>query len=554
MRIGDPVSKLSTEAKRERLAFAALVSSVGEELDARDIWDGDRSMGDPVVDLGGRVVRFLRRLRRLGSGKPTGPGIDLKNLPKAGFVGLRPLLELAHDTAQVHYERNLINIAVPYTHVAVLSDQSTLDLGPLEDRLEREIWSHFGQYVDPRLGVRVRFFTADGYSGLRAYFFGSGIFLPEQRGSAGARAGELSLRKAAGSPEFTPALPDAMPAAFYPGQTGLAFSGNNILTPAVSAEVLGEEATLHKSVFYVGRRRETSGVTFEAMIPDRMGAKGKEVRYRLADGAAGGPELREDVTIEPGRWYTVRRMLGYDRTDVFQFRYTGDGLRSGRLQPRRPDGPVLEVIAINLPSPLEHQSVVRQWLDFTEEGHLCSHWLAKRAHSLVVGRAGTVGMYDRAAATFRRRGQHFADQPVFQAGNRSLQVQPVEGSGGQFIEVSDAAGGALGYISLPDPRRATSWGLSTVSTSEESHLSLDWLDAAGLVELASDQFDEGQTESTRDVAQRVIGLGQWSLATASMEWGPGEVLMVRDKTGEWMRLPPGEPHDIGPIRVRYRQG
>ncbi|MGH6816579.1 MAG: hypothetical protein ACREC6_12830 [Hyphomicrobiaceae bacterium] len=552
--IGSP-ARLSEAVKNQRLAHAETVPVQPSDLiEAHAIWQGSGALADPIGRVGGVLNRLLRR------NGPAADGAAHAQGPPT-FVGLRRMVEEIHDIARVTYGRNTIDIAVPHTHVAILTEQDADNFRPIEDQLEHEVWSDFGRFVDPRLGVRIRFFQVHGGSRQIVYFIGGGIHIPDRQRAAAACAGELLLRRGKAGKEFTPTLPGGTPAAFHPGQTGLAFSGLDSLTPAICTPILEAESQEHGSYFYLGRRRDIVGVTFQGVQaprakPTRSGVSG--LRYMLVDETAGGSELRDNSLLAPGRWYGVRRYVQpagggpWDRQDVFEFRFSGDGLRPGRLQTAKSSGPVLNLMGLLVPNPAAVRSIKQLWIDFTPEGHLCSHWLATRAFSLVIGATGFVAVYDRSTCSFVEAGVSSSKMPAVAVGDHVLTVEPVSESNGRMLEIRPEPGARLGFMALPEPANAPRFTVTPIASNRSSDLSFDWLDAAGLVEIADSGLDEDGVRTVHRLQQRYKGLSEWhKTASCMMEWEAGRRLAAHENVGGSVTLESGDFLDVGPLRLQF---
>lgn len=549
--IGYPPSRRVLERDRlQRLALGVWVRLDEERLDATSLWGGYGLSASPLAVVGRHALR--------------GPATADAAPPPHGFVGLKRLIEEAHDVAIVPYADSRTHICVPFTHVAVLYNRSVSGLETLQGDLADAIAEAFGPYVDPRLPPRVRCFHVedlrpgnadDGY--LRIYL-GNGIFLPERnRGNARlTQFGQLHLRKRGEDSSHHAVLPDGSQAAFHIGQTGIAVSGHASLSPAVCTPVLHEDADSHGTVFYVGRRQEFEGLRFHALQePGRP-----PVDYRLTDPDAGDAEIAPDSDLAPERWYGVWRYVARDgnarrREPAFEFMVTPDTLHPGRLLHERPEGPHLQVMGLVAPNPQRVSGVARFWLDLDSDGRPLSDWLAARTQALVLGGNGLAAVYDRERGRFLAAGEHVGRSPVLAAGGRRLRVREIEDVAPGSVLIEDAgAAAALGFIGLPRPDRVRQITFAPGLSAGPGGLSLDWLDAAGLIEHTADADDTPRTGGRQRPYRGLADFHGDTMPPARLQWEPGGGLRQVTDAGPGRLLSPGAEIMLGPLKVRYVPG
>jgi hypothetical protein len=348
-------------------------------------------------------------------------------------------------------------------------------------------------------------------------------------------------------------------AAFYRGQMGLAFSGHASLAPAVSP-ILADDAQNYGAVFYLGRRRDTDGVRFHAWQADRGVDRPRlHAEYRVTDPHAGHMEIGDNEDLLAGRWYGVSRFVGgagsgepkSRDSNVFEFQFTPDGLRSGRLHAEDPGGPVLEVLGFVVPKPSPSGPVARLWIDFDADGRPVADWLTARKQALVVGANGYAGVFDRDLDAFGERSKPVGTAPELKVGGRRLRISDLHGSqhdesAPTLLLIEDASSRhAFGYVTLDPDGKAAADGTIEID--------VEWLDAAGLVELAP--ADAPELDRPPGHGQRFSGLAAWH------ETGPLALQLATDGTLRRARaapgnrgIAPGADAMLGPLRVRYVPG
>lgn len=556
--IGAPARRPRGAASAQQLAFGVGAPIGDREIDVPQLWSGFDRVLPPLDGAGGKLWRLGRRpsaepapaeTRDAGSARSSG----------RGFVGLRGLIELVHDTAPVTYASGRVEIAVPFSHVMILAEQDTFGLEEVARGLEREMIDAFGRHIDPRLGARVRFYrSAPARPGAAeerlVCFVGKGIFVPQAAGRRH-RVGRLELRRPGDDAVSEPLLPDGNEAAFHPGQSGLAFSGSLRLTPAV-AGVLRHDATHYGTAFFLGRRRETGGMTFHAFDARAAAPAGaRTATYGVMDPRRPDSELRDSDHLEPGIWYEVRRFVAAedggapDREHAFDFRFRPDDGAAGGLAETRPPGPCLDVVALKLPDPRRSGGIARLWVDFTEAGRIVSTWLDERSFALTIGANGAVGLFDRREGEFVRGGGVLGSRLELTIGGHRWAIEELEGGRMLALRGLGAVNG-LGHLALAAPPGVAS-ALTTAASAHADDLALVWLGAVGLVELTG----EIEAEQTAP-ASRFVDLAAWHDAAGS------EAMLTlrpdgRLNVGDGRNARPLERHaevELGPLIVRYSPG
>lgn len=562
--IGTPARLIGDRERTRRLALGLSVGLDDQRLELQSLWEGFGNIAGPLVQAGTPLRRLARRAGILK--EDDGPAAPLARQ----FIGLKHLVDLAHDQAPVAYANAQIEIAIPFGQIAIVSDQSVIGLDHLERSLTDAMASEFGAYIDPRQPPRVRFLHAHeigadpGGSRHLRFYIGNGIFVPQAGLSSRTQAGHLWLRRPGDADNFYVArLPDGSEAAFHDGQTGIAFSGSVALTPATCREVLFNEAEQFGSVFFVGRQRETLGVTFQAWQAGDDGSARERATYQLTMPDHNHEELQGTVTLEPYHWYGVRRFSGEGRSRkreiAFELCFAPDSARPGRLQRQRPAGPHLEVTGFLVPDPQREERAARVWVDFDAAGNLVANALTPRMRSLVVGPTGLVGVFDRDGGGYSERGISIERQPTVSVAGRQLRVSEFQGSPSGHLMVQALGGSSFGYVALP-PRVEAPRGflVGPAPSTDGVNRPFDWLDAAGLVE-ARDEAPEPSAPGVGSVRpQPYVGLASWlqsaGASAVSLLWDAAGNLRVGREAGGSQAIAPGTDILLGPLRVRFEPG
>lgn len=561
--IGTPARNLSKAERNSRLALGLSIGIDEARLEPQSLWEGFGTIAGPIAQSSTPILRLAQQLGFRGLPDDTIPAIPRQ------FGGLKSLIDVVHDQAPVAYGLGQIEIAVPFSQVAVLTDDSIVGLDNLERTLTDAMEREFGAFIDPRQPPRVRFFMSPGLGSdprgnrhLR-FYVGNGIFVPPRYLAKHTQVGQLWLRRPGDATTFVPILPSGDVAAFHEGQTGLAFSGDVGLAPAVCRDVLNRDAAEFGTVFYVGRLRDTEGVTFRAWRGKPGDGVDVRVRYQVTLPEQAHQEMGEEADLEPYRWYGVRRYVegsgGPSRELAFEFYFAPDSERPGRLLAHLPDGPALEVTGIVLPYPSMNESVARVWVDFDAEGRPVSNFLSARLQSLVIGPTGLAGLFDRVRGAFLERGVPVSERPAFTIAGRQVKIEDMSDGGVPRLLLQSSGGPGFGYISLPSRTEAPrGFNVGSVATAEPANRSSDWLDAAALVEMAAD--DEVQASAAEGVVRRqpFLGLSGWhkdyGSGAGALQWDASGNLRVVRESGGAQPVAPGVDFMLGPLRVRYDPG
>ncbi|MCI4666399.1 MAG: hypothetical protein MRY74_16955 [Neomegalonema sp.] len=492
------------------------------------------------------------------------------------FIGLRSLLERIHDVAPVEFAKRAgVDIATPFGHVALVGDfASVIDKRYRENiaqMLEDEIWREFGRYVDPRIGVRVRFFDMPRRQegAMDAAMIGRGVFLPggfDESDWRDGQIGKLELRNTAGGMPRQAELPNQLPAAFYAGQRGVAFSDHRNasgqvrtlagLPPGVIRDVEREE--LFGSKYFIGRPTEVEDVVFQA----KSGAPGAPpAKYSLVDpDAPSSPPIAENEALTPEQWYRVVRIAytskGRPIDELFDFRYLPDGALEGRLRHDRPLQNCLALHRLRLPSPSAHDRISRLWIDVDKDGRLVRHDLSRRAYSIVLHR------HDRRIALYDRTRAPAGFTQVYNIGDGAEAQFDLPGARicaraheDQFVEIYPASDAPFGYVSLE--RAMEQWAtLTTGPERGETSISLSWIDQAGMIDVGNSNM-LGEDADAEPMAVRLVKRRYQSL-TSFLAPAPQQIWIYRQSPALQLNggepVQPGGTFEYGPFIFKYLAG
>jgi hypothetical protein len=237
------------------------------------------AVGDPA-DLSS--IRRLNVLRRATvTGGHCGGLVSADNPQKVDFEGQSiDLLDLIdRETRPYTYATRSgpETVEIPFTHLVILQGQASDGSRPLASRLKSMIRDRWPGFIDPRLGVSIEIFQA-GNADKTYIYFGKSVHAPPRYAQPIGRV-EVELL---GEPPLRaePTMPDGRPAAFYPGQTAVAFARHPDMAPATCE-------LLPKSMLCVMHAIDGGGVSLSVTLDGRPLPREPRL-IPTADGAAAG--------------------------------------------------------------------------------------------------------------------------------------------------------------------------------------------------------------------------------------------------------------------------
>lgn len=540
-RIGSVTPQLSAAELRRRILVSRDVLDFDHAFEAERVWLG--GAGEP---LGGGLLRRL-----IGSGAPARMNLIGEPPKQPPFEGLRSLLETHHRTRIDYVEADVADAAcraLPFRHVVLATPEAGPQISATEANLRAYFEEQLGAWADGPARIR---YVSDPLLprrvSLRAQF-GHGVFLPD---ASELPVGRFELAEAVGR-DGAPGVwraprlggRDGPLAAFYRGQTGVAFASALRFAPAVAeGGVLPDD-----HVFFFGRLSAEDPPFFEAFTRDAAGALAPSAAYAL-DGEANAPVAQRVVRDASGR-------------PAFHLRWIGDDGPTA-LRPRAPaQGPYLAVEGLVMPACGWLREVRRWWIDVTAAGRLATAPLDERAIAVAGDPSGAVRLYDRRERV--DRGMFAAPRPVPLSPDQELRrpsFSAPDRATSRLWRTPLQGLRELGFIPIG---QADAQRFNPFRSLSREEISLDWLNACGAVET--------RLRDARGAARR-IGLAEWSLrdgeAFCRLRDG-GLDLVSRNRSliarlsadgalrpsppNATVRIAPGEEFVLGCLHLRFLPG
>ncbi len=471
MTIGDTINLFNYEPQH----YASIRAEVAEgrqlSLSAEELWSKPNLVltgFDHMASMGSRKL-FRRRSR---------PNVKSGARTHGATVSLESLLEEYHAVSVVDAGDGPEPLGVPFSHVFILTGENLhAATGLAEQQLTRLIDDEFKNMIDPDWGIRARFMAGRHHSeDAMSVYFGYGIFVPSRQDEK--PVGQLSIVRAGEdqSSAFEPMLPDDSVAAFYRGQTGLAFAADESLAPATSERLPSDV------LFYLGRypgdeyEKRAAPLYFNAVST----AEDTYGRPLGIQHSAPGEDL--------GEWEGYYDVA--DRGEELMRLYYSFDSRVSRLRRFPPKEPHLSIVGLSPPAALP-QSIYRWWVDLMADDHLAHSALCRRKKSLVI-RDKSLRSYDWT-------------NYAYESGRRStglVAMEQIEVDGEMFPAlVSPVDMGSFGYLKLPqDPAIMT---FDDEGGSAKAY-EMDWLNHACSVEFSDTTTAGLATALGNDLAFEII--------------------------------------------------
>jgi hypothetical protein len=341
-------------------------------------------------------------------------------------------------------------VAVPFTHVAVLTSASGRPGAGLPAELcreiEEQIEARFGQSIDPLASVRVGS-AASGTldAGQMIAYIGEGVFVP------------LDGEKPTGCIRIGPSL-DSLeepvifgdrPAGIYRGQPALAFGSSHLVTPATARLGLPDDVW-----FYLEAAHANAPTQSVAKMIDVNPRGVQAIKLVEATDTADVRFCFEFAHADPASGYSNTLYV-----DV-----TVDERPSRLLHERPGDRPAFEIAGFRITAQDLSDGVDAFWFDFDARGHPISSAITPREVTIV---------YDgRRTRRYSWRRYDYEPQAV-------AEYQVASERGGFTLRRND--GQALGFLAAPVSPVPAVFQADWWATRGYH---LDWLDFTGCVENA----------------------------------------------------------------------
>lgn len=361
------------------------------------------------------------------------------------FETLRRDMARHHECLSYGAGNRLETIGVPFAHVVLTGHDS---LVAEQDRLRSHLQKTFGGYVDPLIGLRVRYFSPADPWEPRAAFFGRGVFVPDPGEEPIGAVLVRPLRNGVpvGEPvpvRLPPSGKDGPPAGFYRGQTSLAFARSGRHAPAVHGALPEDAVVFHLSPRRgIGRAHDTDLAFFDRPLENQPDAAHRYMREAVRTGDPANPFRELDISV--------------DGKPVFRLSYALD-IRDSSLRSASPGPWSLRVVGLVAPS---ERLLHRWWIDLDSDGRLVSAAALDPARSIVC-EGDSVSAYD-----WNRH--RFEDQADWE-------IQ--SGPGGVSVLRPKNGHPDLGLIEPPTESCPVAFG-----GGRSGLFALDWLDFTGAVQ------------------------------------------------------------------------
>jgi hypothetical protein len=449
---------------------------------------------------------------------------------------------------------------VAFGHVMLVSGRPISP--PVRAGLEEEIRRVVSDKLDPVAGVAVQSFQVQQLGDAGYACFGLGVFASHGR----VAQGDIRLAPADNRNDLRVlSLPNQQPAAWYRGQSGVAFSDDVGATPASISFHLGPR--LAGRSFFFGRESDLAHPHLRLLEDVQLGLQPD-------------PAVPFDIWPDQGRV----RIVDQDLATCFYLQCRWDRSRFGfRAFP--PDGPHLEVLAVvgprpgswpNIKSMLRGATVLhRWWIDFADTGHLAVCDLLPRNRAVVFSFGEPYGYDYSDPGMIVELGMDSS----FTVGHENTQIRRparvievfevpdgvVESSVfGRLIGVHRTDRSPLGYLSLAIQRENGSYDcpfrepaglpVSAKPEPEGLALSLGWVDNAAPLEGVRLPLGLGR-RLVDGLASAFNAREHWTLRLAKGDGG--ERIESRCDTPDkkhGMFKPVGDVFRLGPVLVRYSVG
>lgn len=409
-----------------------------------------------------------------------------------------------HDVGVQQSELGVEAIGIPFPHVLLLT---TRDYGgyrvALENRLSEQLNQYWANYVDPLVGIRVRMITSSrARENELVAFLGDGVFVP-RAGERPVGRVEIKFETSKSALQLTIAN---VPAGVYRGQSSLAFSGSERITPATNEALSGLSGT-----FCVRPRPHDE--TAEAYTLDwDPPNNGDQVFAPVID------------TIQPALPEVdgAFRVRFADST-TFEVRVV-ENEQYSRLY-HAPCGSELcfAIVGIVAPTKNQHFDVERWWIDIDRKGHLVASAMRLPKYSLVCER-GVLSTWDWSAPRLS------SSYPAF--------LQEFETPTGRTTVLLAPHGSPFGWL---DPPLQTTRSIFVPNT--DPGWSFDWLDFSGAVQdrnYQTERFGYYLHNSGTDASIPGTAGGEQSGSTLFRGEGQSEFLHSSDnlREGTWILTRP----------------
>jgi hypothetical protein len=383
-------------------------------------------------------------------------GLQMRRLLRRRADTLIAIMTRVHDADFFGTSEGIETIAVPFPHLVFLTDtRSDHYRRYVQPEIEDRLGRRWRDLVDPLVGIRAFFLTGTD-TGQRevVVYFGRGIFVPRP---GERQIGKVEIKAVAGGMPQEPCLPGGTPAAFYRGQSALAFSPRESLAPA-TASLLPDEPW----VFYLHGNDDRRGPPFLLEAQSRAEDSSPSAR----------PVVQPAETPPEGCDASFTILRGTDR--VAEISVVEDA-RPSRLRRSAPkDRLALEIVGFVAPVSAGDLDVERWWLDLDRSGYLVASALRPKSVSIVCdGKA--LYLYDW--------------MQLAEGGRVNARLRGVDTPRGSVTVLWSEPGRAFGFLFPPDrqmpvtfsePRHSPERASTSPTTYE-----LDWLDFAGAAESSS---------------------------------------------------------------------
>ncbi|TMI99524.1 MAG: hypothetical protein E6G97_21630 [Alphaproteobacteria bacterium] len=461
-----------------------------------------------------QAPRSRRRIRRLAA---LIPGLA-SWVARRETTSLISLVDTLHDTFVYGTRDGIESVAVPFSHLVLLSGGFYGDRGRAAGRqIHDEMEKYFGRYVDDLIGIRTLCQEAEnvGENEILA-FFGRGVFVPRPgEQPIGHVTLESQGRVAAAHPLM---LAPQIPAAFYRGQGGVAFTFHPRTAPANSDVMSPDEY----SFFYLGPSEDGSVEVELTWHPGSEPADAAGANYmvlRESDAAAGADPSFVIRGLENEQ---ALLRCGYDA-------------RASRLHGAPARGTAaLQIVGIVAPAENEARSIHRWWVDLDRRDRLRGGAWSRRASSILC-EGDTVSRYDWLNTRFVQ------GAPAYRLAETNVL--------GRNVKVLRAPEGMpFGY--LVPPKMSQRAVFHELWWTHDGY-ALDWLDFSGGIEtwsgatrgLAQDASEHGPATLMPGLQDVRSGFGGADLLTRA----PGANAFSSAWRGGWM---PGTEFIVGPLMLR----
>lgn len=502
------------------------------------------------ASVGARKFK-LRRRREVETSYTTSPGAEdvwskdvlvPYNVPGTGKLGptsLKLALQSNDQALSIIYNgRGIEAISVPFSNYLLLAgfgDESTFVQfsTTLKGLLERE----HGHFLKDAAGLRTHcYYGEEMPEGDALLYTGYGVFVP---GTDDEPVGTVAIVSAGENPRISiPRLPDGKAAGFYRGQSGLAFSASQQITPATVTGVPGDH------VFFLGRfpgdeyssgsaGRATNGLE---LVAERV--KIAEENKTLDTGTSEAMEIRpgpEGVAQEgwDGAW-----QVDIGRLPAFSVFFAFDMRPSRLLKVRPANGPYFAIEGF-APGPFVNE-FARFWLELTaKDGDKAI--LANSALSLpiisVIAEEGIQEYYAWSSSSFGER-------------QSATKIYVGDTKHDAIFNTS------LGFLGVPEPGEKIAFSNPRNNDGDRPTFDLDWLDHACKIEFQTDEV-VGLAQALAEVKATYLVYDEGKNRMISSSGKPLLVFDDDDKTCmpvNPVALDAGKKFILGGVILRYHSG